>query len=45
MVGMTASACTEGLLRRTVAHPEARPQIPSTLGDTLDYIGKRIAES
>lgn len=45
MVGMIASARTEGLLRRTVAHPEARPQIPSTLSDTLDYIGKRIAES
>lgn len=45
MVGMIASTRTEGLLRRTVAHPEARPQIPSTLSDTLDYIGKRLAET
>ena len=45
MVGMIASACTEGLLRRTVAHPETRPQTPSTLSDTLDYIGNRLAES
>lgn len=45
MVGMIASARTEGLLRRTVAHPEARPQIPSTLSDTLDYIGRRLAEA
>ncbi|MGH3823352.1 MAG: hypothetical protein ACRDRA_11070 [Pseudonocardiaceae bacterium] len=45
MVGMIASARTEGLLRRTVAHPEARPQMPSTLSDTLDYIGNRLAKS
>ncbi|MGH3529366.1 MAG: helix-turn-helix domain-containing protein [Pseudonocardiaceae bacterium] len=45
MVGMIASARTEGLLRRTVAHPEARPQMPSTLSDTLDYIGNRLEES
>ena len=45
MAGMIASARTEGLLRRTVARPEARPQMPSTLSDTLDYIGNRLAGS
>ncbi|MGH3783254.1 MAG: helix-turn-helix domain-containing protein [Pseudonocardiaceae bacterium] len=45
MVGMIASARTEGLLRRTVARPEARPQVPSTLSDALDYIGNRLAGS
>jgi tetratricopeptide (TPR) repeat protein len=45
MVGMIASARTEGLLRRTVARPEARPQMLSTLSDILDYIGNRLADS
>lgn len=45
MVGMIASARTEGLLRRAVARPEARPQMPSTLSDALDYIGNRLAGS
>lgn len=44
MVGLIASVRTEGLLRRTAANPEARPQIPSTLSDTLDYIGNRLVE-
>lgn len=45
MVGMIASVRTEGLLRRTVAHPGERPQMPSTLSDTLDYIDNRLAQS
>ncbi|MGH3973756.1 MAG: hypothetical protein ACRDS9_10595 [Pseudonocardiaceae bacterium] len=44
MVGMIASARTEGLLRRTLARPEARPRMPSTLSDALDYIGNRLAD-
>lgn len=43
MVGEIASARTEGLLRRTVAHPETRPPLPSTLGDALDHIGGQLA--
>lgn len=43
MVGEIASARTEGILRRTVAHPEQRPTLPSTLGDALDYVSRRIS--
>jgi hypothetical protein len=44
MVGMIASARTEGLLRHTVTRLEAGPQMPSTLSDILDYIGNQLAE-
>lgn len=42
MVGEIASTRTEGLLRRTIAQPEARSTLPSTLGDALDHIGRRL---
>lgn len=42
MVGEIASARTEGLLRRTVAHSQQRPALPSTLSDALDHIAQRI---
>ncbi len=42
MVGEIASARTEGLLRRTVAYPEQRPALPSTLSDALDHIARRV---
>jgi hypothetical protein len=44
MVGMIASTRAEGLLRRAVAHPDARPQMPCTLNDALDYIGNRLCK-
>ncbi len=43
MVGEIASARTEGILRRTVAFPEQRPALPSTLGDALDHIARRVS--
>ncbi|MGW3471557.1 hypothetical protein ACWDKQ_24565 [Saccharopolyspora sp. NPDC000995] len=43
MVGEVASARTEGILRRTVAQPEQRPALPSTVGDALDHIACRIS--
>ena len=42
MVGEIASARTEGLLRRTVACPEQRLALPSTLSDVLDHIARRV---
>ncbi|MGH4007647.1 MAG: helix-turn-helix domain-containing protein [Pseudonocardiaceae bacterium] len=45
MVGTISSARTEGLLRRALTRPETRPQMPSTLSDTLDYIGNRLQKS
>ncbi|MDQ4037230.1 MAG: hypothetical protein M3313_02480 [Actinomycetota bacterium] len=42
MVGEIASARTEGLLRRTVACPEQRPALPSTLSDALDHIARQV---
>ena len=44
MVGMIASARTEGLLRHIVTRLEARPQMPSTLSDILDCISNQLAE-
>ncbi|MEV6232338.1 hypothetical protein AB0L88_31205 [Saccharopolyspora shandongensis] len=43
MVGEIASARTEGILRRTAAPPEQRPALPSTLGDALDHIARRVS--
>ncbi|MEV0050686.1 hypothetical protein AB0H34_09365 [Saccharopolyspora shandongensis] len=43
MVGEIASARTEGILRRTVALPEQRPALPSTLSDALDHIAHRVS--
>lgn len=43
MVGEIASARTEGILRHITTGPERRLELPSTLGDTLDHIGRRLA--
>lgn len=45
MVGEIASARTEGILRRTVAHPDRRSPMPSTLSDTLYYIRRKLVKS
>lgn len=42
MVGKVASARTEGPLRRTVAHRERRPMLPSSSGDALGYIAGSV---
>jgi hypothetical protein len=44
MVGMIASARTEGLLRHLITHLEARLQMPSTLSDILNCLGNQLAE-
>ncbi len=42
MVGEIASSRTEGILRRTVACPEQRPALSSTLSDVLDHIARQV---
>ncbi|MGW5050955.1 hypothetical protein [Actinokineospora sp. NPDC004072] len=39
MIGDVASRRTEEILRTTTARPQARPPLPSSLGDALDHIG------